>query len=454
MTYKKSPKSKKSNCTDYLIYSKRNCLTRKNCIDKCINRLHFERHSSITIHSVINKNEFNISSLVQTNFNESNDPTIVEQCSREFTNSDCTSIRYFESTTTEYGYNKWQLFINLNFVKYVQKETTETLTGLILNILNLESILFGSNATNLLLTLIHTMKKLFNLNLFKLNAKASRVIVYLFCLVGFCFHNYHIFDEIINYELVDNGYFKPAIDNKLPNIIYCFSYPQNRVDENHRISISYLDRMTDYLNYENVFDRIGFYNKTVWKTFRPTNGSVSMDNEISIGHFYFNKRKCLEINLNVLFNEDDFLFASNKFVLAIHFRRELYKQFEFVLFSYRETESRRLCETYKYKIGHSKTNSTKLYKYRLNFETIEIERNDRFELIKNPLNLFYKTININDVTNYLNKMKESFESNYNLTTNKILLSNFETQNLKREIDNELFKQFELQGKLFLVSIFC
>ena len=308
ITYKKSPKSKKSNCTDYLTDSKRNCLSKQNCIDKCINRLHFERHSSITIHSVINKNEFNISSLVQTNFNESKDSTIVEQCLKEFTNSDCTSIQYFENTMTEYGYNETQLFINLNFLKYFQKETIESLTGLILKVLSLEGILFGSNATKFLLTLLHGIRKLFNLNCCKLSTKAYKVIVFLFCLIGFCFHNYHIFDEVINDELVDNSYFKSINNNKLPNIIYCFSYDQNKVDENHRISISYLNRVTDDLNHQNVFEKILFYDKTDWKTFLPTNGSVSMNNEISIGHFYFYKRKCFQINLNILFNEVDSLF--------------------------------------------------------------------------------------------------------------------------------------------------
>ena len=380
--------------------------------------------------------------MVQTNFNESKDPTIVEQCLKEFTNSDCTSIKYFETMRTDYNHDELQLFINLDFFKYAQKETVESLTGLILKVLSLEGILFGSNATNFLFALIHTIRKLFNLNW----STSYRVFVFLFCLIGFCFHNLYIFDEVINDELVDNGYFKSINENKLPNIIYCFQYAKNKVDGNHRISISYLDRVTDDLNYENVFDKIEFYNKTVWQTFQPANGSVSMNNEISIGHFYFQQWKCFEINLNVLFNETDFLFASNLFVLAVHFRRELYKQFGFVRFYYREKESRRLCANYKFKIGHSKTNTTKLYKYRLNFETFEIEKNDRFELIKNPLNLFYKTININDVTNYLNEMKQTFESDYNLTTDKILLSNFETENLKREIDNELFKQFNLQSK--------
>ena len=397
---------------------------------------------------MINKNEFSISSLVHTKFNESKDPNIEEQCLIEFKNLDCTSIQYYQTTRPGYNYDELQIFINLNFIKYVRKDTVESLIGLILKILNLESILFGSNATNLLLTLIHTMRKLFNLNWSKLSAKTYRVIVFLFCLVGFCFHNYHIFHEVINDELVDNGYFKPINENKLPNIFYCFPYEQNKVDENHRISLSYLDKVTDDLNYENVFHKIRFYNKTVWKIFRPTNGSVSMDNEISIGHFYFQQWKCFEINLNVLFNEVDFLFASDKFVLAVHFKRDLYNQFELVYFSYRETESRRFCATYEFKLGHYNNTSTKLYKYRLNFETFEIKQNDRFELVKRPLNLFYKTININDVTNYLNTMKQTFERDYNLTTNKILLSNLEAKNLKREIDNEMFEQFDLQSKYF------
>ena len=392
---------------------------------------------------------------MHTNFNESKDPKIEEQCSKKFEDLDCTLVRYFETMMSDYTYNKSQLFINLNFIKYVQKETTETLTGLILKILNLESILFGSNATNLLLSLLHTMRKLFNLNWSKQSArKAYRVIVFLFCLIGFCLHNYHIFHEVINDELVDNGYFKPINENKLPNIIYCFRYDQDKVDEDHRISISYLDRVTDYLKHENVFDEIRFYNKTNWENFRPTNDSVSMGDEISIGHFYFKQWKCFEINLNVLFNEVDFLFSSDKFVLAVHFRRDLYKQYKFVYFSYRDTESRRFYATYKFKIGHFEKNQTKkLYKYRLNFETFEIEQNDRFEFIKKPLNLFYKTININDATNYLNKMKETFERDYNLTTNKILLSNFETENLKREMDNELFEQFNMQSKYNWAKLF-
>ena len=42
-------------------------------------------------------------------------------------------------------------------------------------------------------------------------------------------------------------------------------------------------------------------------------------------------------------------------------------------------------------------------------------------LIKNPMSLFYKSINLNDATSYLNEMKSKFKELTNRTTREILI---------------------------------
>lgn len=97
---------------------------------------------------------------------------------------------------------------------------------------------------------------------------------------------------------------------------------------------------------------------------------------------------------------------------------------------------------FSYEIGKAfKVSSDDVYySYSIQFELFKIVREDKFELLKNPLNLFHEKIKVNDVTGYLNGMKKRFYDDYNLTTNDLLLDEY----FDVEVDNDLFEQFYRQ----------
>lgn len=147
-------------------------------------------------------------------FNASEDAAIREVCESEFKQQDCTRIEFVAKTEATYEYNPEVLYLNFNYVKSIERELEQSFGKLALNILNLESILFGSTATSFLLTLFHVLKRIFKLKW----RKAYRVIVFLICLIGFLVHNYLVFSEILYGELIDNGFFELIENFQMPKV--------------------------------------------------------------------------------------------------------------------------------------------------------------------------------------------------------------------------------------------
>ena len=151
------------------------------------------------------------------------------------------------------------------------------------------------------------------------------------------------------------------------------------------------------------------------------------------------------------FNTEDLYFNPNKTVVFVKFREALYNQYSHVHFLYRKSESKRLYANFHFEIGRSENETNKIISYNLAFETNEINRNDKFELIKSPRSIFYKKRCLNEATTYLNNMKNHFENDYNLTTKNIILEDIE--NFNKEINDELFEQHFFQSKLMITGIY-
>ena len=84
------------------------------------------------------------------------------------------------------------------------------------------------------------------------------------------------------------------------------------------------------------------------------------------------------------------------------------------------------------------------HKYQIIFESLVIRRDDKFESLKNLRTLFSFAASINDVTAYLDSMKQKFEGEYNRTTKEIFLEASRPNDFGYEIDDELFDQFARQ----------
>lgn len=227
-------------------------------------------------------------------------------------------------------------------------------------------------------------------------------------------------------------------------LIFCFVINPEE-DPNHKLTGDRLDRLTGELTYSSVFEKIEYYNRTNWNTFRPTNSSRSLDGQLSMTHFYFTNMKCFEISLKVNFRWDHFIFSANNKVLNVFFAKRFLNRTRHVYFLYRKGNSKEFHSFYFFRLGKLRNRLASYRKYAITFESLVIRRDDKFETLKNLRSLFsFKRTSINDVTSYLDSMKQTFEGEYNRTTKEIFLEKKRPNEFRYEIDDTLFDQFARQ----------
>ena len=121
------------------------CSNTRHCIDQCINKKFYEKYNSLTIHSVINKEELKSDyNLIQIKFNKTKDSTIETDCINTFNRPDCNDVFFEESL--EYTCHKYDvyLFIKLNYENLEEKELEQSSSKLFLDLMNLLSIFLWS----------------------------------------------------------------------------------------------------------------------------------------------------------------------------------------------------------------------------------------------------------------------------------------------------------------------
>lgn len=138
-----------------------------------------------------------------------------------------------------------------------------SLTKVILDILSLEVIFFGTNSRIVFQFLILRAKKIFGFT------SNSNLIIGMLSLIGFLIHNAFIFESIINEELVSTGYFEKRDFLKLPNPIICFHSPGLYLNKDNHTYFNgkYIDSIYFKKLYTDVLSEIWYFNKTHKKRF-------------------------------------------------------------------------------------------------------------------------------------------------------------------------------------------
>ena len=437
--------TKKSNCIHYGNEPGLNCRSRHECIDRCVVRSYLDKPQNdsykIPLFGLVDMDQLNASEQ-EYHFVRQRDLEIERNCENKFNKDDCIEIFFYESLKTDFSYNEDLVGINLNFEKFIEKELSQSLVKTLLNLVNLESIFFGTNVAGLLSALLMYAKKLFK---FKWRP-IFRYLLFALCLAGFSLHNISVFVAIIRDPLIESGFFEKLTSYHLPNPIFCFPFNESEIDKHHQLTGDYLDLLTEnYLNYEAIFDKIWYFNGTHRNTFHPRNKvDENFNSEISVSHFYYLNLKCYEVRSYIVLREEDYYFLGSKSLLGVFFKSNFtdrdYKE-DWVYFLYRkEGKSKQFSNSFYYDL---KTEEGKAYKkYVAVFEQLEIEQNDRFEMLKNAKKLFFRSIDLNDPTIYLNQLTEAFKKEHHLLTLEVLLENYKNENL--EIDDQLFRQFYMQ----------
>lgn len=391
--YEHSASSKKSNCVDYdeRRISKSNgyfknfssvitnssldqlelkCDKRKACLDQCYNRVYLEKHQSLPRSTFLDEKQFSGGSIENLQFNfdpeDDTDAEIWRLCLDEFQDVDCKRVVYQESFKTTFSYDDWKISINLNFDKYTAKDAETSLVKVILNVLNLESLVFGTTGTSLLLAFFALLKRIFGLRWHN----GYRFVVLSICLLAFIVHNYFIFRYIIGGRLKATGFFHKLSAFTIPNTIFCFNYTEN-IDEHHLLTSHYLDQVTSDLVYESVFDKVVYYNKSHVNTFRPSSNRSS-NSELKFTYWYYLQMKCFELQMFFKLEEKNFIFTSGKNVITIYLNKTFANERQRVYFLYRYADSLQFSGLFGYKIGNLSTRPLDYRKYDIVFEWFQV----------------------------------------------------------------------------------
>ena len=428
-TEKTMPASRKANCGKE---------DRKKQIDKCINQQFVKEHSALPLNSVVDKDDFG-DEINRLKFSEANITSIEQTCVETYRDrKSCEEVYFKESLKRMSSYCKTSIRLNLNYEDSISSQIDQSSIKLVLAILNVESIFFKNNIASCLIFLLAVLKRTFKLNWS--SNKLDRFLVLSICLAGFMTHNVFVFKGIIEDELAQNGYFQMMRQFTLPNTVFCFDLSKFELDENHKITGNYLNRLTEELRLGNIVEKVMYFNRTHDKVFRPPNNLSSYsDSEITIRPFYLLAFHCLEFQLNVKLDESDFYLLVNKFILRIYFKHSFTNQTNRTYLFYRQPGQKQVSDMLEYKIGPDRSRHRPIYEIVL--ERIEVDKVDHFENLKDLQRLFFGKRRTSNVNEYLNEMQAKFGDLENLTTNEIPL---EQGDLSKEIDNELFKQFYIQ----------
>ena len=242
--------SRKSNCKNYAKAIRSTCQTRMHCFDQCMVNGYIERYQKLPLFSIVDMDALDSTSQ-QLKFTNLSDSDLEKQCHGEHHKEDCLIVLFYESMQTAFYYRETSLNINLNFETFFVKEIEQSAVKLVLNILNLESIFFGSNLTTLLLGLVEFLKRRYRFTWYRF----YRFLIFLVCLAGFTLHIISIFYGIVKDPLTKIGYFEKIDNLFLPNQIFCFPLDESKIDPNVKLTGSYLDKVTnDELNFKKIFN--------------------------------------------------------------------------------------------------------------------------------------------------------------------------------------------------------
>ena len=430
-----SKSSVKSNCRDYS--GEEDCGSKRNCLDRCLSTRFIEKHGSIPMNTLVSSSHLNSTMRKRSiYFNETVDTAIEEKCSILFNQTDCNEVRFEESPDrVSFGVDQL-VFIRLSYLNIVEREMEYDPVMILLDIIGLETVLFGSNALGMLTTALHFICKSFRLKW----RSTYRVFLFLLASAGFLVHNVLVFRAIISGDLDENEFFEKPEGYTLPSPTLCFEI-QKKMDENHQVTGKYLDDLTEEMTFKFAFWKIRYNNRTHLKglNIRKLNSTKSSrfysSPELELSHFYFSGMKCFKTSLKVSYKEEDFFFQIDKTVLEIFLNRTFVNQKKFTIFLHQQSDSKEIGGGFIYAfhtLVESLPDHDFHYRYAIEFEQFRLVQEDQFELLKDPRRLFQERVQVNTREVLMKRFKED----HNLTTDHLPLVEY----LSLEVDNELYEQ--------------
>lgn len=427
-------------CVNYK--TKFNCRDRESCIGRCTNERIFKQLKHFVYGSIIDKDELSEEQWATTKaFVRLRDEeynvyiNASEECRLKYTLESCHKV-VFERGVFRPQANNYTLELELYYEIISRfEEEPPSWYKLLLNALNIQTILFG-------LTVPKLFSMLLNFRKFNLGPKEKKLAifgVYLLCTVGFSLQTFYIFHEVVSGEMTTSQFYEIAESLKMPELVFCLPIDEERIDKNHRLTANYLDKITGDLTPETMFDRILYLRASgEWS---ELNANFSDENFKTRVFFFFSK-KCILLRSNVLYERTNMRFHfKNQKVLKILFNSELlypnasaHHDKKLILFFTKTENSLQFSKMTYLKFENFKKFFHGAFKrvVRLSQESFFINFDDKFRNFKNPLSLFYES-NFNDVNSYLLGLIENRFQIGTLSLPKVIDD--------IEIDEYLFEQY-------------
>ena len=435
VTKKRSKTSVKSNCRDYS--QEPNCGSRRSCLDRCLSTKYIEKHGSIPTNTVVSSRHLNLTMRNRSiYFNETVDPAIEKECSDDFNQTDCNEVHFEESPEmVKYDIDS-SVYIRLSYLNIVEREMEYDPVKTLLDIISLETVLFGSNTLGVMTTFLLFLCRTLRLKW----RRAYSVLLLLLASAGFLAHNVLVFRTIISGDLLKNEFFEKPQRFTLPSPILCFDILK-QVDENHRVTGEYMDDLTSEMTFKYAFWKIRYNNRTHWKELdiRRLNSTKSSSfyssPELELSHFYYLGMKCFKTSLKMSYSEEDFFVLKDKTVLEIHLKRRFANEMKLATFLHQQADSREIGGGFNFTIGKWIMDPEYHHSYKIEFELFRIVQEDQFELLKEPRRLFQERMKVNDAKT-VEMIRRRFEKDHNLTTDYLPLDG----HFDLEVNNELYEQ--------------
>ena len=227
-------------CADYdKKYS--DCNSKQNCIDRCVNKRFIKAYKSITMYSIIDKDHFTKDQW--SNSFPNNDFSIFnktkQECLKEF-KDDCNKVKFDDDKAfpDSYVYKTKQLALYYNVISEIEEEAP--LYKLLMDVLTIQSVLFGQNIFELLLIIYCLLNTKYQLR----NNKYYFCFIYLICLTGFIYNTCFIFDQVLHGDLIRFDYYEIENSIKIPGIIFCLDLINVKINNNIKLTESYLNEST------------------------------------------------------------------------------------------------------------------------------------------------------------------------------------------------------------------
>ena len=419
-------RSKLKNCINYWELNS-NFRNRWDSVDRCVSRKYINRTGKISFHSIIDRDHFTDDEWKRAYLDDWNRELyeeIYKECENEIKEEDCYEVKFehvYKKNPTDNRYiQEIELYPEVKCVI----DQDPSIYKLILDMLNILSILFGLNVFQLFhLTYLLT----------KIKFKGFLIFIYLLCSFGLTYHIFYILNEAINEELIYSQYYEVFESTKMAENIFCFEFSQNMIDKNHKSTGNYLNEITNEMRAETVFEKISYLSKSnEWITLNSTSNYTTDEFKVEI--FFFINKKCFKLKQEVEYGQKQLYFEDQKEVLQIYLKSSFIHQEQRVthLMSRAENTMQFTRNDLDFKFIFMR------YTYSIYQELFELTHDDKFNFIKNPLSLLYGENDVNDADRYLKRL-----TNFKRGLSTLNLP-LEEEAFNDEIDDDLFEQYYLQ----------